>query len=151
MTTPSPANDSITSKCIECGAAISSKAKFCLQCGASQASHSFETATMPLPIPVTLTTMSNPFFAKLRVRYQDAYAVARGLVATGGIIKIGGLVIGGILLLVGVIFFFRDEGMTGAIEGILFILIGAMTAGGGFIAGILTAAVGQFKIGRAHV
>lgn len=36
MTIPSPADDSATSKCIECGAAISSKAKFCERCGALQ-------------------------------------------------------------------------------------------------------------------
>jgi|ERR1035438_484409 TPR repeat protein len=37
MTFPSPADDSAASKCIECGAAISSKAKFCEECGAIQA------------------------------------------------------------------------------------------------------------------
>src|ERR1022692_1369702 len=37
MTIPSPAEDSAASKCIECSAAISAKAKFCEECGAIQA------------------------------------------------------------------------------------------------------------------
>jgi hypothetical protein len=37
MTIPSPADDSAASKCIECSAAISAKAKFCEECGAIQA------------------------------------------------------------------------------------------------------------------
>ena len=37
MTIPSPAGDSAACKCIECGAAISPKAKFCEECGAIQA------------------------------------------------------------------------------------------------------------------
>ncbi len=36
MSIPSPADGSATSKCIECGADISSKAKFCADCGALQ-------------------------------------------------------------------------------------------------------------------
>lgn len=36
MPVSSPADDTAVSKGIECGAAISSKVKFCLQCGASQ-------------------------------------------------------------------------------------------------------------------
>lgn len=131
-------------KCIKCESDITPTAKFCLQCGAAQATKQFEAATTPVPSPKIKAITNSPFFPRLRVRYQDAYAVARGLVKTGRIIEDAGLVIGGILLLVGLIFFFRDEGMTGALEGILLILIGAMTAGGCFIAGILTAAVGQF-------
>ena len=36
MNASSSADDSTNSKCIKCGAVVSSNAKFCLQCGASQ-------------------------------------------------------------------------------------------------------------------
>ena len=36
MTVPSPADDSVGIECINCGAAITPTAKFCLECGATQ-------------------------------------------------------------------------------------------------------------------
>jgi hypothetical protein len=137
--------------CIKCGADITQSAKFCLKCGASQASKQFEAtplATSRLEIamePESETTISSsPFFSKLQIRYQDAYAVARGLVTTGKIIKIAALGAGSILVLIGIILFAKDEGMLGGLEGLLLILLAGMVAGGGFITGILTAAIGQF-------
>ena len=36
MQVPSPADDSVSFKCIRCDAIFSAKSKFCLQCGATQ-------------------------------------------------------------------------------------------------------------------
>lgn len=137
--------------CVKCGGDIPATAKFCLKCGASQASPQAETA----PLPTTMiekatgsmllpTTGNSPSFSALRVRYQDAYAVARGLVTTGRIIKIAALVAGGVLLVIGIILMSRDEGMLGGLQGLLLILLAVSIAGGGFVTGILTAAIGQF-------
>ena len=101
----------------------------------------------PTPANSITTATQKPMSAllrNLRTRYQDAYAVARGLVTTGKIIKLAALVAGGVLLVIGIALMTRDEGMLSGLEGLLIILLAAMVAGGGFITGILTAALGQF-------
>jgi len=49
MQVPSAADESVTSKCIHCGAAISKTAKFCPDCGATQSPQSVENATNSVP------------------------------------------------------------------------------------------------------
>jgi hypothetical protein len=97
------------------------------------------------------TSTNNSVFSSLRKRYSDAYAVARGLVLTGSIIKFAGLVIGAVLLVAGVIlimsgFHAVNEFAGGArkIEGVAVIFFGLFTSAGCFISGTLMAAVGQF-------
>lgn len=178
MTVSSLVDEPGTPKCIKCGTDITPTAKFCLKCGAAQASQHFEATPVhearaeapvspaiprsPKP-PQNPESYSNPYssyFPKLRVRYQDAYAVAGTLVTTGKIIKIAGLVIGVLLLFIGIIFLAIgldanvSESMPLMIEnfvvpfflGLPIAFLGVITAGGGFISGRLMTAVGHSMI-----
>ena len=142
MIVASEANQQSESNCETCGARKSNHVKFCTECGAPQIK-----SLDALPLPLLGSSADQPpaisgsYFERLRLRYQDAYAISRGLVKTGSLIKQTGSIVGGSLLIIGIVCSIRDVGF--GIAGIIFMLGGAFAAGGGYIAGTSIAAMGQ--------
>ena len=160
MSIPSPAGDSLKSKCLECGADIAPTAKFCPECGASTMS---ACSTCGVPVPRTAkfcpecgavqspqqetqatneTNSALKAYGQLSSRYHDIYQIADGMVRLGKIIKIVAVVVA-VTGVIAAIVIASNGGFGSDFASPAVVVVGLCAGVGIFCLGILIGACGE--------